>query len=203
MLDYNVARSMCLSPIFSAIHETGIKTGEVAYLTGMAQPRIIEIALGHGAEATIEEVARLASLVGMELSIVPEAAGVAAFTEFDAHRITRADMGGYARRIVEMTEKVADFCVDLRIATELPTNTFERVFGIEDGFLTKIADSERSSSTDLQEMYKYLSGFCATLASFPKTSEYTNYYRAVMATTESEMIAAPAIRVAQFASMQG
>jgi hypothetical protein len=203
MLDYNVARSMCLSPILSAIHKAGIKTGEVSYLTGMAQPRILEIALGHGPEATIEEAARLASLVGMELSIVPETAGVAAFTEFDAHRITRADMSGYARRIVEMTEKVADFCVDLRIATEMPTSQFERLFGVEDGFLTKIADSERSSSTNLQEMYKYLSSFCATLAAFPKASQYTNYYRALMATNQNEPIAAPVFRVAHFSAMPG
>jgi hypothetical protein len=196
MLDYNVARSMCLSPILSAITKAGIKTGEISFFTGMPHPRVLEIAFGQGGEATLEEAARLASLVGMELSVVPEAAGVAAFTEFAAHRIERADMGGYARRIVEMTEKVADFCVDLRIATELPAGAFERRFVIEDGFMTKIADNERSSSTDLQEMYKYLSAFGATLASFPKASKYTNYYRALMATTEPGTVATPVLKVA-------
>lgn len=196
MLDYNVARSMCLQPIFSAITEAGIRAGEVSYLTGMDNRRLMEISLGHGPEVTIEEAARLAALAGMELSIVPETAGVAAFTEFDAHRIERADMSGYARRIVEMTEKVADFCIDLRIATEMPTSQFERHFGVEDGFLAKIADSERSSSTNLQEMYKYLSAFCSTLAAFPKASQYTNYYRALVATNQNEPISSPAFRVA-------
>ncbi|MBY3151238.1 hypothetical protein HFO56_02415 [Rhizobium laguerreae] len=197
MLDYKVARSMCLSPVLSAIHKAGIKTGEISYLIGMDQPRVLEIALGHGPEATLEEAAMLAALVGMELSVVPERAGVAAFTEFDGHRIERADMGGYARRIVEMTEKVADFCVDLRLATGLPTGAFERNFGVDGGFMTKIADSERAPSTDLHEMYRYLSAFGATLASFPKTSQYTNYYRALMATARSEPSVRPAVRLAR------
>jgi hypothetical protein len=199
MLDYNVARQMCLQPILNAIKEAGIRAGEVSYLTGMDQRRLVEIAVSHGPEVTLEEAARLAALAGMELSIVPESAGIAAFTEFNEHRIERADMGGYARRIVEMTEKVADFCVDLRIATEMPTSQFERRFGVEDGFLTKIADSERSSSTTLQEMYKYLSSFCATLAAFPKASQYTNYYRALMATNQNEEVATPVFRTAKFA----
>ncbi|MCS4089516.1 hypothetical protein [Rhizobium sp. BK176] len=203
MLDYNVARRMCLDPILNAIKEAGIRAGEVSYLTGMDQRRLMEIALSHGPEVTIEEAARLASLAGMELSIVPEAAGVAAFTEFDAHRIKRADMNGYARRVVEMTEKVADFCVDLRIATGLPGRKFERKFGIEDGFMSKIADSDRSSSTNLQEMYRYLSAFGATLAAFPKTSQYTNYYRALLATNQNEPIAAPIFRNTAFAAMPG
>jgi hypothetical protein len=180
MLDYNVARSMCFSPILHAITESGIKPGEIAFLTGLDNARVFEVAMGRGPEATLEEAARFASLVGMELSVVPEPAGIAAFTEWNKYPIIRANMGGYARRIVDMTEKVADFCVDLRIATELPSAIFERCFNVEEGFMCRIADNELSAATNLQEMYAYLSAFGATLAAFPRTSPYTNYYRALM-----------------------
>lgn len=186
MLDYNVARSMCISPIMSALNSNGIGVDEASFLSGIKKERLLEIGMGIGLEVNIEEAARLASLVGMELSIVPETAAIYAFTEIAVHRTAKADMTGYARRVVEMTDKVSDLCIDLRLATELPTGVFERTYGVEEGFMAQLADVTRSASTNLQEVFKYLTAFGATLASFPKKSEYVNYYRAVMA-TEAEM----------------
>lgn len=197
MHDYNVARSMCLSPILSALHENGIKIEEMAFLSGIPKERIVDIGMGVGAEANIEEAARLASLVGMELSVVPQDAAINAFTEPTVHRVTRADMAGYARRVVSMTDKVADLCIDLRLATELPSGAFEREYGVDDGFMSRLADIEQSAAASLQEMYSYLRGFGATLAAFPAKSEFNNYYRALMTTKQpAPAPAAPSLRVA-------
>lgn len=197
MHDYNVARSMCLSPIMSALHENGIKYDEMAFLSGISKERILSIGMGVGAEASVEEVARLASLVGMELSVVPQAAAINAFTEPTVHRVKRADMSGYARRVVSMTDKVADLCIDLRLATELPSGTFEREYGVDDRFMSRMADIEQSAATSLQEMYAYLRAFGATLASFPAKSEFNNYYRALMTTTQpANASASPSLKVA-------
>ncbi len=197
MHDYNVARSMCLSPILSALHENGIKIEEMAFLSGIPKERIVDIGMGVGAEANIEEAARLASLVGMELSVVPQDAAINAFTEPTVHRVARADMAGYARRVVSMTDKVADLCIDLRLATELPSGTFEREYGVDDGFMSRLADIEQSAATNLTEMYTYLKAFGATLASFPAKSEFNNYYRALMTTKQpANAPVAPSLRVA-------
>ena len=199
MHDYTVARSMCLSPILSALHENGIKIDEMSFLSGIQKERIVDIGMGVGTEANLEEVARLASLVGMELSVVPQAAAINAFTEPTVHRVKRADMSAYARRVVSMTDKVADLCIDLRLATELPSGTFERQYGIDERFMTRMADIEQSAAANLQEMYTYLRAFGATLASFPAKSKYNNYYRALMATKQIESAnarTAPCLRVA-------
>ncbi|MCV9965089.1 hypothetical protein OIU34_24635 [Pararhizobium sp. BT-229] len=197
MLDYNVARSMCISPIMSALKSNGIGFDEASFLSGLGKGRLLEIGMGIGQEANIEEAARLASLVGMELSIVPETAAIYAFTEIAVHRTAKADMTGYARRVVEMTEKVSDLCIDLRLATELPTGVFERHYGIEEGFMARLADVTRSASTNLQEIFNYLNAFGATLTSFPRKSEYVNYYRAMRATEgELSVLAAAGLKVA-------
>ncbi|MDW9479029.1 hypothetical protein GOB57_10175 [Sinorhizobium meliloti] len=198
MHDYNVARSMCLSPIMSALHSNGINLGEASFLSGIEKQRILDIGMGVGTETSIEEAARLASLVGIELSVVPEDAAVNAFTEITVHRVSRADMTGYARRVVAMTDKVADFCIDLRLATQLPAGVFERRFGVEQGFMARLADCSRAASTNLLEMYTYLGSFGATMASFPAKSRYANYYRALMA-TEKELANGPIATVLKVA----
>jgi hypothetical protein len=181
MLDYNVARSMCLSPIMSALRSNGVSISEASFLSGIDKERLVQIGMGIGEEVNIEEAARLASLVGMELSIVPESAGIHAFTEIAVYQTSKADMLGYARRVVDMTDKVSDLCIDLRLATELPNGVFERTYGVDEGFMAHLADVTKSASTNLQEIFKYLTAFGATLVSFPKKSEYVNYYRAVIA----------------------
>jgi hypothetical protein len=198
MHDYTVARSMCLSPIMSALHENGINFDEMAFLSGIPKERIVNIGMGVGAEASIEEVARLASLVGMELSVVPQAAAINAFTEPTVHRVERSLMASYARRVVSMTDKVVELCIDLRLATELPSGTFEREYGIDDRFMSRMADIEQSAAANLHEMFSYLKAFGATLVSFPAKSEFNNYYRAMMATKRepANVRTAPSLKVA-------
>lgn len=197
MLDYKVARSLCMSPIVNALKSNGIGIERAAFLSGVAKERLVEIGLGFGTEATIDEAARLASLVGMELSVVPESAAVNAFTELTVHKTFHAGMTGYARRIVEMTDKVTDLCIDFRLATELPSGVFERTYGVEPGFVAKLADGTKSATTTIREFFDYLNAFGATLAAFPAKSEYVNYYRAVAAdTTVSRPVKASGLRAA-------
>lgn len=179
MHDYTVARSMCLSPIMGALTRNGIKLREAAHLSGIDRKRIVDISMGLGDEANIDEVARLAALVGMELSVVPEEAGIWAFTEFETRTTKRDDMLGYVRRIIAMTDKVADFCMELRSSTGLPSPVFERRYGVEEGLMDRLADHSRSAGTTLAQMYAYLNSFGATLAAFPKSSPFNSYSRAV------------------------
>jgi len=180
MHSFDVARSFAVYPLIGAFWKAGIGRREAAELSGLPAARITEIQSGTGAEANLEEIARLAAVVGYELSVVPAEAGSKSFTEMEAFPAHREPSGGYARRVVEMIDKVTELCVDLRLSTGLPSGAFERMYAVDDGLVKTFADPSSSGSVTLDRAYAYLNRFGAALGCFPRSSAFTNYYRAMV-----------------------
>nr|WP_250807679.1 hypothetical protein [Neorhizobium tomejilense] len=181
MHTYDTALALLLSPIARGSALVGIGRGYLSKASGIPSDRIRDIYAKRGDEPTIEEVARLAAIVDQEVSIVPESCGARAFTEVEEHAAFKGDRASHGMRVVDMLEKVSDLCIDMRLSTGMSNAAFERTHGVGSAFMAKLADFSRNGSISICEIHAYLAPFGATLATFPRTSEYTNYYVALAA----------------------
>ena len=176
----SVAHSFIVSPIIRSIANARINSGGISIRSGITRTRAKDIFRNEGEDATLDEIARLAALVGMELSIVPEDCGHRAFTEVERYPVHHIDTSSYAARAVNMVEKVADLCIDLRLSTQLSSVEFEKRFAASPEFMAKLSHEGAVGELTVGDMHGYLTRFGAALATFPKASAYTNYYRALM-----------------------
>lgn len=175
-----VSHSFVVSPIIRklSLPDSGSKVAGIN--TGISKERAKEIFGNVGDPATLDEVARLAALAGLELSIIPSGFGAKAFTEVEKFPTIHVDPAVYPKRVMDMIEKVCDFCIDMRIDTQLSSTEFDRLFRISPDFLANACDVGKAGNIRLDEIFAYLERFGATMATFPRESDLTNYYRTLV-----------------------
>lgn len=175
----DTALSLLLSPIARGAALIGIGRGFTARESGIPSERIRDIFAARGEDPTIEEIARLAAIVDQEVSIVPNGCAVRAFTEVENHYAYRGAPSSHGTRVIEMLTKISDLCIDMRIETGLSSAQFERKLGFGPDFMARLADFTQAGSISVTQFNAFLGVFGATLATFPRVSEYTNYYTAL------------------------
>lgn len=186
---HNVARSLVISPIVRNASRSMMGLSTLSRLSGLSRSRIVDILNEGASDPTLDEVARLAASVGLEISVVPEDCGVQAFIEVENHPMTK-DASSFLPRVVNMIYKVADLCVDIRLSTDLPGPVFEKRFKVDPGLMILLADNSSAGTVKMSALHDYMASFGLSLASFPKDSLYTSYYRA-LASLETETLVQP------------
>lgn len=175
-----IFHSFIVSPIIRklSLPDSGSKVSRIN--TGISKERAKEIFGNVGVPATLDEVAKLAALADLELSIIPSGFGAKAFIEVEKFPAIHVDPAVYPKRVMDMIEKVCDFCIDMRIDTQLSGPEFDRRFRTSSEFLASACDIGKAGNIRLDEMFAYLERFGVALATFPRESEFTNYYRSLV-----------------------
>jgi hypothetical protein len=188
-------RSFVTQPILYAFETKSTRISEISAKTGIAPDRVKALLISPDSDGSIEEFACLAALCDQELSIVPSSKAPDCILETVIAANIVETGNDYAQRVVRMVEKIADHCLDVRLASQLPLAEFARSIKVHPSFVKAFADIETASQATISQLHHYLSQFGMTLASFPARSNFTNYYRA-LAAENAAVSPAPALKVA-------
>lgn len=198
MHSYSVAHSFVVSPIIRKLTQPDSVCRAIKIRTGIDRTRARQIFANEGEPIRLDEIARLSAFAGLELSVVPSGSASRAFTEVERYLFSTEDVGSYPKRVVDMIEKVCDFCVDVRLDTGLSGDAFDRAFPTSENFLAGLCDVGKAGDITFKEMFGYLEKFGATLAAFPRQSDFTNYYR-TLATLDAEEKATSSLPISMVA----